>query len=177
MGHRIPDTEVDAHERVQWRSAEPCIRKKTVQNEKDIRLLSIVFRRLSVFGIFCRRLAFPASFRSIFLFWCLLVVFFFSWRLFADWGVFGCLWRPAAVRHNRISLKMAPECAPTSQATRLFVFFPACRLFMSDFFGVFLCRRRFRHLSFLASLFGAPFSVFSGVFVLGVFYLECRVTP
>ena len=107
---------------------------------------AVFFRRLSFPAFSFRRLPFSASF--------FFGVFPFRTSFFSDWGVFGCLWMPAGTHHNRISIKMDPNRAPASQPDQLFVFFLACRLFISDVFfrrlffppyfsGVFLSRRLF----------------------------------
>ena len=132
------------------------------------------------FGVFSRRLSLPASSPSIFLFRYIVPACYFPGHLFlSEWRVFGCLRRPAAVRHNRNSIKMAPERAPASQPARLLVFCLVCRLFISV---VFVGRLSFsasfsRRLSFPASsssvcLFRRlfPASFFSGVLFTGGIY-------
>ena len=106
-------------------------------------------------GVCFQRLHCPASFSGVFLFRRLFPgVFLFRRLVFSDGGVWRCLWGPAGVRHNRISIKMDPERAPASQPARLPVFFPACRLVIPGIFS--------RRLSSSVS--------FPSVILIGVFF-------
>ena len=128
-----------------------------------------LFRRLH-FPVSFLGVLFPAPFSGIFISrrFCFRHLYF-PVSLFFGLGVSGCLWRPTAAPHNRISIKDYQRTGPGQQPARLSVFLAACRLlfpyvfssaslFSASFVGVFIFRRLFP-----ASLFSG---VLSGVFIL-----------
>ena len=134
--------------------------EKTVGNEKDVRLF---IRRLYLSASFSASL-FPASFSGVFIssasfsgvFICRRL--YFSESLFFGLGVFGCLWRPAAAPHNRISIKNYQKRALASEPARLSVFLAACRffVFVPLLFGVYISGVFFRRLYSCGVLISAP---------------------
>ena len=157
--------------------------KKTVGNEKDVRhFIRRLYYPVSVLGVLIFQcLYIPASFSAslllgvfgVFIFGIFFRRLYFSASLFFGLGVFGCLWRPAAAVHNRISIKFDQKLALASQPDRLSVFFAACRLLFSYVFY----RRLFFPACFPASLFPGVFfrrhyvpASFSASLFAGVFY-------